>query len=131
MWSCGVILYALLFGTLPFDDTNIQRLFSRIRAGAYNLPMSISDAARDLIPRMLAVDPMARITLPQIRCGVCACTALRCVCVGRERECVYMCVRLRGVCARACVAAWLRRNKNPHHACIAPVSLSHRAVLLA
>ncbi|KAM7480056.1 hypothetical protein LguiA_028269 [Lonicera macranthoides] len=67
VWSCGVILYALLCGILPFDDENIPNLFKKIKGGIYTLPSHLSPGARDLIPRLLVVDPMKRMTIPEIR----------------------------------------------------------------
>ena len=67
VWSCGVILYALLCGSLPFDDESIPNLFRKIKSGMYSLPSHLSVLAHDLIPKMLVVDPLKRITISEIR----------------------------------------------------------------
>jgi serine/threonine protein kinase len=67
IWSCGVILYAMLANCLPFDNKNINELFRSIQSGTYKLPDHLSPGARDLIIRMLTVDPIRRITMPEIK----------------------------------------------------------------
>ncbi|KAJ7185580.1 CAMK/CAMKL/GIN4 protein kinase [Mycena filopes] len=66
IWSCGVILYALLTGRLPFDDKNVKVLLSKVKAGKYEMPNWIDPLAQDLLARMLVVDVSRRITIPEI-----------------------------------------------------------------
>ncbi|KDR80154.1 hypothetical protein GALMADRAFT_277414 [Galerina marginata CBS 339.88] len=66
IWSCGVILYALLTGRLPFDDKNVRTLLSKVKSGKYEMPSWIDPLARDLLSKMLIVDVTQRITIPEI-----------------------------------------------------------------
>jgi serine/threonine protein kinase len=67
VWSCGVILYAFLCACLPFDDKSLEILFQKIKSGVYNLPSALPPDVRDLISKILVVDPVKRITIPEIR----------------------------------------------------------------
>lgn len=66
IWSCGIILFALLCGRLPFDDPNIQQLLGKVRAGKFMMPEWLEPASKDLIWRMLEVDPEKRIKMADI-----------------------------------------------------------------
>ncbi|CAE7943615.1 KIN10 [Symbiodinium necroappetens] len=67
IWSCGVILFALVCGYLPFEDQNTSALYRKILNADYQAPKFISESARDLIARMLNTDPEQRYTTPKIR----------------------------------------------------------------
>eukprot|EP00826_Nyctotherus_ovalis_P030290 TRINITY_DN2412_c0_g2_i2.p1 TRINITY_DN2412_c0_g2~~TRINITY_DN2412_c0_g2_i2.p1 ORF type:complete len:356 (+),score=110.69 TRINITY_DN2412_c0_g2_i2:374-1441(+) len=64
VWSCGVILYVLLFGSPPFIGANEHELYRKIHRGMYNTSgarwEAISKPAKDLIKNMLVVDPNKR-----------------------------------------------------------------------
>lgn len=66
IWSCGVILFALLTGRLPFDHKDIKQLLAKVRVGKYGLPSWIDPLARDLVSRMLVVDVSQRITVRRL-----------------------------------------------------------------
>jgi hypothetical protein len=69
MWSFGVILYILLCGYPPFRDKVEKQLFMKIRAGVYEFHpkywSKVSDDAKDLIRKLLIVDPLQRLTVDQ------------------------------------------------------------------
>ena len=67
IWSSGIILYAMICGYLPFDDKNDELLYSKIMKGEFIIPNFISDSGKDLINKILCVDPDKRIRIKDIK----------------------------------------------------------------
>ncbi|XP_050783895.1 serine/threonine-protein kinase BRSK1 isoform X1 [Gopherus flavomarginatus] len=67
MWSCGVILFALLVGALPFDDDNLRQLLEKVKRGAFHMPHFIPPDCQSLLRGMIEVEPEKRLSLEQIQ----------------------------------------------------------------
>ena len=67
LWSCGVILFAMVSGFLPFEDPNTSQLYKKILNCEYESPNWVSDSTKDLISKILNVDPEKRFGIEQIR----------------------------------------------------------------
>ncbi|KAK4786278.1 hypothetical protein SAY86_002967 [Trapa natans] len=65
-WSCGVVLFVLLAGYIPFDDTNLVGLYKKINSRDYRFPEWISKPARSLIHRLLDPNPATRMSLDTV-----------------------------------------------------------------
>ncbi|XP_009386828.2 CBL-interacting protein kinase 6 [Musa acuminata AAA Group] len=66
LWSCGVILFVLLAGFLPFHDENILAMYKKIRRGDFRCPPWFSSDARRLITKLLDPIPSTRITVGKL-----------------------------------------------------------------
>ena len=68
IWSLGVILYTMLIGRPPFETADVKLTYKRIKQGSYSFPenIEVSPQAKDLISRILRVDPKKRLSIDQI-----------------------------------------------------------------
>eukprot|EP00826_Nyctotherus_ovalis_P037573 TRINITY_DN3435_c0_g3_i1.p1 TRINITY_DN3435_c0_g3~~TRINITY_DN3435_c0_g3_i1.p1 ORF type:complete len:828 (+),score=213.76 TRINITY_DN3435_c0_g3_i1:497-2980(+) len=66
IWSAGVALYAMLYGTVPFKSNNMKDLHALILKGKYTLKEGVSKEGKDLVRRMLERNPYRRIMIPEI-----------------------------------------------------------------
>ncbi|CAK9148122.1 unnamed protein product [Ilex paraguariensis] len=66
IWSCGVILFVLMAGYLPFHDQNIMAMYKKIYKGEFRCPRWFSPELIRLLTRLLDTNPDTRITIPEI-----------------------------------------------------------------
>lgn len=66
VWSCGIVLFALRAGYLPFNDYKITVLYRKIYRGHFGFPKWMSPELRNLLSRMLDTNPQTRITIDEI-----------------------------------------------------------------
>jgi len=67
IWSVGIILYAMVTASLPFDGPNSVAVLKRIVRGEFTIPAHVPKELQDLIRLMLTLDPKERITIQQIK----------------------------------------------------------------
>ncbi|KAL8151285.1 hypothetical protein V2J09_021093 [Rumex salicifolius] len=67
IWSCGVILFVILTGYLPFDDRNLAVLYQKIIKGDVHIPKCLSPGARNILKRILEPNPAKRLTMAEIK----------------------------------------------------------------
>lgn len=67
IWSSGVVLFAMTCGYLPFEDSNTSKLYKKIMAGDYSIPKFISLEVRDLLTKILNIDPETRYNAEMIK----------------------------------------------------------------
>ena len=66
VWSCGVVLFSLTAGYLPFNDGNLMGMYRKICSGKFQCPKWLSSELRSLIGRMLDPEPERRIKVGEI-----------------------------------------------------------------
>ncbi|KAG2217561.1 hypothetical protein INT45_006728, partial [Circinella minor] len=70
MWSIGVLMYTLLVGKHPFQQSEVKYIYKRIRANeekpSYKLPAHLGDNAKDLITKLLVNEPSQRLSVPEV-----------------------------------------------------------------
>ncbi|KAI8000413.1 CBL-interacting serine/threonine-protein kinase 23 [Camellia lanceoleosa] len=66
LWSCGVILFVLLAGFLPFEESNLMELYKKIFKAEFICPPWFSSGSRKLIKRILDPNTETRITIAEI-----------------------------------------------------------------
>jgi serine/threonine protein kinase len=66
LWSAGVVLFAMLYGSVPFKGQSMEELHDLILNGRYVLKEDISTDAINLLRGLLEIDPRKRLSIKQI-----------------------------------------------------------------
>ena len=66
-WSCGVILYTLLCGCLPFEARSTNQVYDKILLEDFSKPRHLSKDALSMLEKILDKDPNTRIKIPDIK----------------------------------------------------------------
>mmetsp|Transcript_11396 Transcript_11396/g.16873 ORF Transcript_11396/g.16873 Transcript_11396/m.16873 type:complete len:498 (+) Transcript_11396:639-2132(+) len=67
VWSCGVILYVLMAGYLPFEGNGASVVLSKVKSGVFTMPDFFDNDLKDLISKMLNMKPKKRIAIKAIQ----------------------------------------------------------------
>ena len=67
IWSCGIILYAMLCGSLPFAESKEDIICKKILNHDYIIPNFLSKNAKDLLNHIMKINPLERYTIQQIK----------------------------------------------------------------
>lgn len=66
IWSCGVILFVLMAGFLPFHDSNLMEMYRKISKGDFKCPQWFPPEVRKLLSRILDPNPSSRLTVAKL-----------------------------------------------------------------
>jgi 5'-AMP-activated protein kinase catalytic alpha subunit len=67
IWSAGIVLFYMLCGYFPFEDSNNDKLYKKICKGKFEIPKFLSKNAKDLISKILVVNIQRRINIKDIK----------------------------------------------------------------
>ncbi|KAG9157532.1 hypothetical protein Leryth_010351 [Lithospermum erythrorhizon] len=66
IWSCGVILFVLMAGYLPFHDRNVMAMYKKIYRGDFKCPRWFYPELVRFFTHLLDINPLTRMTIPEI-----------------------------------------------------------------
>ncbi|XP_073126656.1 CBL-interacting serine/threonine-protein kinase 7 [Henckelia pumila] len=65
-WSCGILLYVFIAGSLPFDDSNLPKMYRAMHRREFEFPDWISKSAKSIIYKLMDPNPKTRLSLDEL-----------------------------------------------------------------